>query len=362
MEGLLPGLIQTAKTIATQSLPEGSITPDMDAEMNEFVTKTTNSLLSGGQPGSGGPGGDLGGLGNLLGSLLGGGADGGGGLGALLGGLGGGMGSQNASNIYEYVEIEMPDLFHNTEHTVKFLAKYHDTSLNAIRKKKKKITVTLEAGSPDGHVIEVAGQGHYDQKTKKNGNLFITFRTRRTVWNDYFRRSGQDLHITLPIESFREDSFEFIRTLPHPSGRILEISKIAKDPLKPFCVGSNNDEIIIRAFGFPRFHDTPCGNLIVKLTFNTQNYHYVPSTMDFIYNGESNKGIVLKIPPRYITDTNVIRINATTLDVHFLNDSSSTTTNSIVVKDSNDLVEELQEVEEIDDVVEELSLTLEEVD
>ena len=252
MEGLLPGLIQTAKTIATQSLPEGSITPDMDAEMNEFVTKTTNSLLSGGQTGSGGP--DLaGGLGGILGSLLGGGADGNGGLGALLGGLGGGGMLQNASNIYEYVEVEMPDLFRNTEHTVKFLAKYHDTSLNAIRKKKKKITVTLEAGSPDGHVIEVAGQGHYDQKTKKNGNLFITFRTRRTVWNDYFRRVNQDLHITFPIESFREDSFEFSRTIPHPSGRVLDITKKAKDPFKPFCFGSNNETIVIPAFGFPQW-------------------------------------------------------------------------------------------------------------
>jgi hypothetical protein len=354
MEGLLPGLIQTAKSIATQSLPEGSVTPEMDAEMNEFVTKTTNSLLSGG----GGSNDPLGGLGGILGSLLGGNAEGGGGLGALLGGLGG---SQNASNIYEYVEVEMPDFFRNTEHTVKFLAKYHDTSLNAIRKKKKKITVTLEAGSPDGHVIEVAGQGHYDQKTKKNGNLFITFRTRQTAWNDYYRRVNQDLKITLPIESFREDSFEFIRTLPHPSGRILEISKMAKDPLKPFCVGTNNDSIVIPNFGFPRFHETPCGNLIINLTFLPVHYHYVPSTMDFIYNGKTNKDLVSKIPPRYITDTNVIRINATTL---VQPDVITTTTNETNgIKDSDDLVEELQEVEEVDDeLIEELSLTLEEVD
>ena len=360
MENLLPGLIQTAKSIATQSLPEGSVTPEMDAEMNEFVKKTTNTLLGG----SGGSNDPLGGLGGILGSLLSGNntEGSGGGLGALLGGLGN---SQNASNIYENVEVEMPDFFRNTEHTVKFLAKYHDTSLNAIRKKKKKITVTLEAGSPDGHVIEVAGQGHYDQKTKKNGNLFITFRTRRTVWNDYYRRSGQDLHITLPIESFREDSFEFIRTLPHPSGRILEISKMAKDPLKPFCVGTNNDLIVIPNFGFPRFHETPCGNLNIKLTFLPQNYHYVPSTMDFVYNGETNKNIVSKIPPRYITDTNVIHINSTTVVQPTNNDVTTTNGSSnIVIKDSDDVVEELQEVEEVDDelLVEELSLTLEEVD
>jgi hypothetical protein len=346
MEGLLPGLIQTAKTIATQSLPEGSITPDMDAEMNEFVTKTTNSLLSGGGSNDG-----LGGLGGILGSLLGGGSDGGG-LGALLGG----GSQQNASNIYEYVEVEMPDFYRNTEHTVKFLAKYHDTSINAIRKKKKKVTVTLEAGSPDGHVIEIAGQGHYDQKTKKNGNLFITFRTRRTVWNDYFRRVNQDLHITFPIESFREDSFDFVRTIPHPNGRILQVNKMND---KPFCVGPDNDTIVVPTFGFPRYHNVPCGNLVIKLTFNPQNYHYVPSTMDFIYNGETNKNIVSKIPPRYITDTNVIQIN--------VDNVSSVSSQSIhhenkVITDSDDIVEELQEVEEIDDAVEELSLTLEEVD
>ena len=349
MEGLLPGLIQTAKSIATQSLPEGSVTPEMDAEMNEFVTKTTNSLLNGG----GGNGDGLGGLGNIFGSLLGGGD---GGLGGLLGSLGGPQ--QNASNIYEYVEVEMPDFFRNTQHTVKFLAKYLDTSLNAIRKKKRKITVTLEAGAPDGHVIEVAGQGHYDQKTRKNGNLLITFRTRRTAWNDYFRRNGQDLHVTFPIESFREDSFDFVRTIPHPSGRILEISKTAKDPIKPFCIGSNNDTITIPNFGFPAYHNTPCGNLVVSLTFATQNYHYVPSTMDFVYNGKTSKDLVSKIPARYITDTNVVKIDSSSTQ----NTTTETSETSVAITDSNDIVEELQEVEEIDDLVEELSISLEEVD
>lgn len=348
MEGLLPGLIQTAKTIATQSLPEGSVTPEMDAEMNEFVAKTTNSLLSGGGDG-------LGGLGNIFGSLLGG--DAGAGLGGLLNGLSGPQ--QNASNIYEYVEVEMPDFFRNTEHTVKFLAKYLDTSINAIRKKKKKITVTLEAGSPDGHVIEVAGQGHYDQKTKKNGNLFITFRTRRTIWNDYFRRVNQDLHVTFPIESFREDSFEFVRTIPHPSGRILEITKSATNPIKPFCIGANNDTITIPSFGFPTYHNTPCGNLVITLTFSTQNYHYVPATMDFVYNGKTSKDLVSKIPPRYITDANVIKINDSS-EANVPTETLLPVQNS--VSDSDDIVEELQEVEEIDDIVEELSLSLEEVD
>jgi hypothetical protein len=357
MEELLPGLIQTAKNIATQSLPEGSVTPEMDAEMNEFVAKTTNSLLSGGGEG-------LGGLGNIFGSLLGGGpglgGGGGPGLSGLISSLGGGA-QQNASNIYEYVEVEMPDFFRNTEHTVKFLAKYLDTSINAIRKKKKKITVTLEAGSPDGHVIEVAGQGHYDQKTRKNGNLFITFRTRRTVWNDYFRRSGQDLHITFPIESFREDSFEFVRTIPHPSGRILEISKSATNPLKPFCIGASNDNIVIPNFGFPSYHNTPCGNLVISLTFLTQHYQYIPSTMDFVYNGKTSKDLVSKIPARYITDSNVIKISNDPSETLVIN--NDTNTNNIQhVLDSDDIVEELQEVEEIDDAVEELSLTLEELD
>jgi hypothetical protein len=356
MEALLPNLIQTAKTIAQQSLPEGSVSPELDAEMDEFVQKTTSSLLSG----NSGGGGDNP-LGNILGSLLGGGGDGGagGGLGALFNSLGG-LGNQtNQYNIYEYVEVEMSDFFKSTQHTVKFLAKYYDASTNAIRKKKKKVNVTLEPGSPEGHVIEIHGQGHYNPKTKQCGDVYITFRTRRSIWNDYYKRVNQDLQITLPIESFREDSFEFIRTLPHPSGRILKISKHASDVQKPFGIGGNND-IIISNFGFPRYEagNIPCGKLVIKLTFHPQNYHYIPTTMDFIYNGETNKELVSKIPPRYITDANIVQIHISSNNPEL--SSSSFINLESTVRDSNDVVEELEEVDE--DLSEEEVQRIEEVD
>ncbi len=352
MEGLLPNLIQTAKSLATQSLPEGSISPEMDAEMDEFVQKTTSSLLSGGGDGAN-P------LGNIFGALLGGGSEGGGGLGALLGSLGGNQANQY--NIYEYVEVEMSDFFKSTQHTVKFLAKYYDASVNAIRKKKKKVNVTLEPGSPEGHVIEIKGQGHFNPKTKQYGDVYITFRTRRSIWNDYYKRVNQDLHISLPIESFREDSFEFIRTLPHPNGRILQISKNALDIHKPFGIGGN-DEIVIPNFGFPRYsqNQQPCGKLIIKLTFHPQNYHYVASTMDFIYNGETNKHLVSKIPPRYITDTTVIQINVNSIEVAVVEQEQERVVSNVNVRDTNDIIEELDEVDEQED--EEVVQRIEEVD
>ncbi len=282
MDALLPNLVKTARTIAMQSNPGGmpSMSPDEEREFDEYLLNTTKGIFSGGG----------GGLMDLLGGAGGGaGADaGGGGLESLLGGLGGltGLGGGGGGagggervnakfDIHEDVEVDMPDFFNNRVFTVKFHAKTFDPELNGIKKKKKKIDVTLPAGSPDNFVLHIPNQGHFDSITKTTGSLYIHFNcVRDSQWKSIFRRQGQMLTMAIPIESFKSDGFSFQRVIPHPSGKTIQLT-VNPSVLENQPLGISGRELItIPGFGFPRCGSTPAGALQIRVFFDPEKMEY----------------------------------------------------------------------------------------
>jgi len=273
---MLPGLIQTAKALAKQSLPPGSVTPDMDSEMDNFVRGTTEKLFGNLGSFEGGAGnGEMPDLSSVFSNIM-----------SMAGGGGGAFGGSD-SDIHENVELDFEDYFKNTEQSVKYVAKFMDETTMQIRKKKKKVNVNIPAGIPENHTIRVQGQGHFDLKTRQCGDLVLHCKLRETsVWPMYFKRDQQDLVIRMPIENFREDSFNFQRTIPHPLGVLLDVNyKSDTHPL------GFNDRTVFRipSMGFPAFNGKSTGALIIKAFFNPEMYTYTND--NFVYTGASMKNI-----------------------------------------------------------------------
>lgn len=288
MDALLPGLVQTARSLAMQNNPAGAnMSDDEQKELDDYLMRTTQSLFSGGDNNP------MGGLLASLASGLGGGA-GGASAGAnpmdlmsgLLGGLtggGGGAGAQSAipavpkhkGDIHETIEVDLPDFFGNKEFSVKYLARQFDPELNMAKKKKRKVTVVLPAGAPEDHVISAPGMGHYDSVTHTHGTLHIHFKMKKdTFFTNVYRRHLNKLTITFPMESFKRDALSFERVFAHPMGRLMRVSV---DPviLEQAALGLSGREFItIPGMGMPRFGATPAGPLQIRVSMDVEKMEH----------------------------------------------------------------------------------------
>lgn len=374
MENLLPTLIETAKNVVTNSLPPGTISEEDNHKMDEFVNSATQNLFSGLSNNSNGSGGGDP-FSSLLGSMLGGGNNNGGSSGSgggnglnmnnLMSMLGGGMQQKNNDDIHEFVDVSLEDYFNRKDFNIKFLAKVFDESTCSIKKKKKKITVQLPLGANEKYTYVVENLGHFNYQTKTCGNLHVHFRLQKNHWNEIYTRSGQDLIVHYPIESFQNDAFFFERLLPHPCGKLL---KIVVDPnlLQNEPLGiDHNEQIRIQGFGYPAFENKPVGSLLIRIDFKPSNYKYING--DFIFQGESKKNLIdLKDEFKNYDTLNVkIRNLLNPISTTTNNNSINTNTKIIHIEEENDEdssvseeIEEFQEVEEIENTLN----TIEEVD
>lgn len=278
MEALLPSLVQTARTLAMQSNPAGAnMSEDETRELDEYLTRTTQSLFSGSSDNP---------MSGLLASLAGGmggmGSAGAGGANPmeLMSSLMGGGGVQTASNkhkgdIHETIEVDLPDFFGNKEFSVKYHARQFDPALNMAKKKKRKVTVVLPAGAPEDHVVAAAEMGNYDSVTNTHGTLYIHFKCKKdTYFSNMFRRNANKLTLSVPMESFRRDSLAFERTFAHPMGRLF---KVTIDPriLEQGALGLGGREFVtIPGFGMPRFGSTPAGPLQIRVFMDVERMEH----------------------------------------------------------------------------------------
>lgn len=347
MENMLPGLIQTAKALAKQSLPPGSISSDMDSEMDEFVQNTTQKLF--GNLGAGCGSGEAPDLGNIFSNIM-----------SMANGGGGGFGG-NSNDIYETIELDFEEYFRPSEHSVKYVAKFFDESTLQVRKKKKKVVVPLPAGIPENHRIVVEGQGHFDLKTRTTGNLIIECKLRETsTWPLFFKRESQDLVLRLPIENFVEDSFNFTRTIPHPLGVLLNIS-IDSNVLWNAPLGFRDRTMFkIPGMGFPAFEGHRAGDLVIKTFFNPELYTYEPTTANFLYTGASLKNMSTSI--YHESQLSTLRTSNITISERNFTQSQTIVQDSDSSSEHDSSSEPLLEPENISSDNERSVNTLEEVD
>jgi DnaJ-class molecular chaperone len=245
MDALFPAILQNVPGAATMSAAD-------QEEMRDFVSKTTQQVF--GALGNGGGG--MGDIGGIMSSILGGGA-----------GIGGPVASSNTTDIHEHVDVDLTAYFADSTHDVKFHVRVFDQAINGLRKKKRKVTLTLPAGAPANHVIRVDGQGHYDPRTRSSGALLVHFHCKPS---EKFTRHGQDLHVNVDLYDFHEDPFVFRRFIEHPSGRTL-----ALDLPEGVCVGFGGcDKISIPVFGFPRFEEKPPGKFVINVVVDPKLYAF----------------------------------------------------------------------------------------
>lgn len=286
MEALLPGLVQTARSLAMQNNPAGANMSDEEQkELDDYLMRTTQSLFSGGENNP---------MGGLLASLAGGlGSAGAGGassnpmdlMSGLLGGLtGGGAGASTASvpavpkhkgDIHETIEVDLPDFFGNKEFSIKYLVRQFDPELNMAKKKKRKVTVVLPAGAPEDYVVSAPDMGHYDSVTHTHGTLHVHFKAKRdTFFGNVFRRHLNKLTITFPVESFKRDSLAFERVFAHPMGKLMRVS-VDRAILEQAALGLSGREFItIPGMGMPRFGATPAGPLQIRVSMDVEKMEH----------------------------------------------------------------------------------------
>ncbi len=245
MDALFPAILQNVPGAANMSAA------DQD-EMRDFVSKTTQQVF--GALGNGGMGG-MGDIGGIMSSILGG------------GGTGGPAVPASATDIHEHVDVDLAVYFTDSTHEIKYHVRVFDQAINAVRKKKRKVTLTLPAGAPANHVIRVDGQGHYDPRTRTSGALMVHFHCKPS---EKFTRHSQDLHVNVDLHDFHEDPFVFRRFIEHPSGRTF-----ALDLPEGTCVGFGGcDKISIPVFGFPRFEEKPPGKFVINVVVDPKLYAF----------------------------------------------------------------------------------------
>jgi DnaJ-class molecular chaperone len=272
MEALLPSLVQTARSLAMQSNPAGANMSEAETrELDEYLTRTTQSLFSGGSDNP---------MSGLLASLAGGmGSAGAGGANPmeLMSSLMGGGNNQSSSvqkhkgDIHETIEVDLIDFFGNKEFCVKYHARQFDPALGMAKKKKRRVTVVLPAGAPEDHVVAAAEMGNYDSVTNTHGTLYIHFKCKKdTYFSNMFRRNANKLTLSIPMESFKHDALSFERTFAHPMGKLF---RVTVDPriLEQGALGLGGREFItIPGFGMPRFGSTPAGPLQMRVFMDVE--------------------------------------------------------------------------------------------
>lgn len=279
MEALLPSLVQTARSLAMQSNPAGAanMSEDETRELDEYLTRTTQSLFSGGSDNP---------MSGLLASLAGGmGGAGAGGanpmdlMASLMGGGGGGAQTNqrlHKGDIHETIEVDLTDFFGNKEFSVKYHARQFDAALNMAKKKKRKVTVVLPAGAPEDHVVAAPDMGNYDSVTNTHGTLYIHFKCKKdTYFSNMFRRNANKLTLSIPMESFKHDALAFERTFAHPMGKLF---RVTVDPriLEQGALGLGGREFItIPGFGMPRFGSTPAGPLQIRVFMDVEKMEHL---------------------------------------------------------------------------------------
>lgn len=80
----------------------------------------------------------------------------------------------------------------------------------------RRIDVSIPAGVDNGSKIRVTGQGAPGLRGGRSGDLYLII---RVTPHDYFRREGDDVHLTLPIR-FGEAILGARVELPGPDGRL----------------------------------------------------------------------------------------------------------------------------------------------
>ena len=78
------------------------------------------------------------------------------------------------------------------------------------------LTVTVPGGVADGEVLRLRGGGHAGHNGGASGALCVTVRVAPHPW---FRREGQDLHLTVPV-AIHEAALGARVTIPSPDGPI----------------------------------------------------------------------------------------------------------------------------------------------
>lgn len=276
MDALFPAILQSVPGAANMSAAD-------QEEMRDFVSKTTQQVFGALGNGNGGGMGDIGGL-----------------MSSILGGAGGGglpLGPTNSSDIHEHVDVALEDFFIDSVHEVKYHVRVFDSAINAVRKKKRKVNLTLPAGAPANHVIQVDGQGHYDPRTHSSGALFVHFHAKAS---DKFTRHSQDLHVNMDLYDFHHDPFFFDRYLSHPSGRVMHIR--CPDGV---CMGfGGRNKITIPVMGFPRFEEKAPGNLVINVVVDPKMY--VHNGRDFEFAGsrdtcETSNAMEIMVKPAWIS-------------------------------------------------------------
>ncbi len=301
MDALFPAILKNLPGADNMSAAD-------QAEMRDFVSKTTETVFGALGNGGGGGGGAPPDLGGLMSSILG-----------SVGNMSGG-GSSNA-HIREHVEVDFNDFFRESEHTVKYHVRVWDEAIHAIKKKKRKVTLKLPSGAPSNHVIVVSGQGHFDTRTQSYGDLFVQFHEKAGT-SGLFTRSGQDLVIKCPPRNFEEDLVNFERFIAHPSGTRLKIVAQTHEPLG----FAGRSEIRVPGFGFPRFEEKRPGNLVIDVSIDPKMYDFVDAR--FVYTGPQTT-------PTSLENTTTIRVQDAWISRKIQRDSPAVHPASVVDADGD---------------------------
>ena len=148
------------------------------------------------------------------------------------------------------VAIKGEDL--ETETTLSLEEAYHGTT-RLIRLNDQTIKVTIKPGVADQQMLRIGGNGGRGSSGGPNGDLFLTI---KIAHHPIYRRSGNDLHRTLPVQLYTAvlggktqiDTFKDKVTVKVPKGT------------------PNGKELSLRGLGMPIYtKKNEFGNLLVKV-------------------------------------------------------------------------------------------------
>lgn len=119
---------------------------------------------------------------------------------------------------------------------------------------RQRLTVEIPAGIHDGQQLRMSGYGEAGIRGAESGDLIVTCRIEP---NDYFRREGNDLHVTAIISMVQA-----------ALGAEIEIDGIFEDETVTVKIprGCQYGEVIrVNQYGMPIFHDEDRGDLYVHI-------------------------------------------------------------------------------------------------
>ena len=161
------------------------------------------------------------------------------------------QGAQEGRSLESEITISLADAYHGATKSISFELLQKGPG-GELRRQPKSYKVKIKAGTLDGQLIRLSGQGSPGSRGGKSGDLLLRV---HIAADPYFTLIGRDLHVVLPVTPWEA-----------ALGKKIDVQTLAGEVKLSIPPGSQSGQRLrLKHKGMPGGKESPHGDLLVEL-------------------------------------------------------------------------------------------------